>query len=52
VIADPEFVGPVAGLIEKNVHHVAVFVEQGGHDLDDARTALAESHVAVELLLQ
>ena len=52
MVADPDLAGTVGGFIEKDVHHVAVFVKQRGQHLEHARSAFPERHVAVELLFQ
>jgi hypothetical protein len=48
VVADSDLTGTVHGLIEEDVHHVAVFVKQRGQHLEHARAAFPERHAAVE----
>jgi hypothetical protein len=52
MVADPDLARTVQGFIEEDVHHVAVLVKKRGPDLEHARTAFPERHVAVELLFQ
>ena len=52
MIAHPELPEAVRRLVKENVHHVAVFVKQRCQDLEHARAAFPERHVAVELLFQ
>jgi hypothetical protein len=46
-VADPDLAGAVRESIEKDVHHAAVFVKLRGLDLERARAAFPERHVAV-----
>ncbi len=49
VIADPNLAVAVVGLVEEDVYHVPVFVIERGHQLEDARSFLAQADTMIEL---
>jgi succinyl-CoA synthetase beta subunit len=52
MVADADLARTVHRFMQEDVHHVPVLVKQRGQNLQHARPAFPERHVAVELLFQ